>query len=272
MSRTGPIVVTAGAALLALIVLSPLAWMVAVSFMRTGEVGGVPSPLWPVHPTGWQYAQLFSDYKIGRPLLNSAFVAAIAVAGGLCVTVPAGYALALLRFPCRERLTRVLLFALVIPGQVAMLPLFLLMKTVGLVNSYAGAAAPALASAFSVLFIRQAALAIPRDMLDAARLDGASETRVFLTVALPLLRPAVVTLGLLVFLASWNDFLWPLIVFADQRLFTLPVALAGLSREHAQEPELMMAGAVVTLLPVLALFLVLQRHYLRGVLGGAVKG
>ena len=127
-----------------------------------------------------------------------------------------------------------------------MLPLFLLLKQLGLVNSYGGVIVPALASIFGIFLVRQYALSIPDDLLEAARIDGASELRIFGLIVLPLLRPILVTLAIFTFLGTWNDFMWPLIVLTDQDLYTLPVALASLSREHVQDNELMMAGAVLT--------------------------
>ena len=135
-----------------------------------------------------------------------------------------------------------------------------------------GVLVPSLAGIFSIFLVRQAALSIPHELIDAARIDGASEWTIYTRVAVPLMRPMLVTLGVFTFLGSWNDFLWPLIVLNDSERYTLPVALAALSREHVQDNELMMAGSVVTVLPVLALFLVLQRHYLAGLMAGAVKG
>ena len=163
---------------------------------------------------------------------------------GLLLTVPAGYAFAKLRFRGRERLLKLLVAALIVPGQVAMLPLFLILRALGLVDTYAGVVLPSLAGVFAVLFVRQATLAIPDEMIDAARIDGASEGRIFVAIVLPLLAPITVTLALFLFLGSWNDFLWPLIVLADQHKYTLPVAIAGIAREHAADGELMMAGAV----------------------------
>ena len=213
-----------------------------------------------------------TSYKLLPAVANSVFLALAATILGLVLTVPAGYAFAKLRFIGRARLLQALLALLVIPAQVAMLPLFLMLKSVGLVNSYAGVLAPGLAGVYGVLFVRQAALAIPQEILDAARIDGASEFQIFTSIVVPLLRPVVVTLALFTFLASWSDFLWPLIVITDQRLYTLPVALAAISREHARDTELMMAGAVITTAPVLLLFLGLQRYYFRGVMSGGVKG
>ena len=191
---------------------------------------------------------------------------------GLALSVPAGYAFAKLRFAGRARLLQAMLALVIVPTQVAMLPLFLMLRWAGLVNTYAGVLAPGLAGVYGVLFIRQATLAIPDEMLDAARVDGASEWRIFTAVVLPLLRPIVVTLALFTFLASWSDFLWPLIAITDQNMYTLPVALAAISREHAGDVELMMAGAVVTTAPVLLLFLCLQRYYFDGMLSGGIKG
>ena len=131
---------------------------------------------------------------------------------------------------------------------------------------------PALATIFGISLVRQYALSIPDELLEAARIDGASEFRIFAPIVVPLLRPILVTLAIFTFLGTWNDFMWPLIVLTDASLYTLPVALASLSREHVQDNELMMAGSVVTMLPVLLLFLVLQRHYLEGLLAGSVKG
>ena len=265
----------------ALVTTAPLAWMVAVSLMAKGEAARFPPPLVPSHPTLANYRELLLgtrvqgvllDYHVLRALWNSLALATLAAGLSLLISVPAGYAFARLRFRGRAGLFQALLAAVVIPGQVAWLPLFLMLRWAGLVNSYAGVLAPGLAAIFGTLLVRQAALSIPSAMLDAGRLDGASEVQVFVRVVLPLLRPVIVTLALFAFLASWSDFLWPLIVLGDQRLYTLPVALAAISREHVQDVELLMAGAVVTTAPVLLIFLALQRHYIGGMLNGAVKG
>lgn len=266
------VLANAAVALLTALTLAPLAWMVAVSLMRDGESKQMPPLLWPTHPTLDHYRALFGEYGLARPLLNSLFLAGTATLLGLLLAVPAGYAFARLRFRGRDRLLQLLFATLVVPLQVAMLPLFLILKVIGLVDSYAGVLIPSLGSVFAVLFIRQAALAIPDEMLDAARMDGASEHAILQHIVLPLLRPATVTLALFIFLASWNDFIWPLIILADQHRYTLPVALAALSREHAQDGELMMAGAVTTTVPVLVLFVALQRYYITGLLGGGIKG
>lgn len=263
---------TAFAAAVALLVLMPLLWMVSVSLMEPGQAAQFPPPLLPEHPTLANYRTLFEDYGIGRYAFNSLLVSVLATALALLFVVPAGYAFAKLRFRGRDAIFQSLVAALVVPGQIGMLPLFLELKAMGLVNSYAGALVPWLAGIFGIFMIRQFCLGIPNEMIEAARIDGAGEATILRRIVLPVLKPILITLALFVFLGSWNDFMWPLIVLADQDLYTLPVALAALSREHVQDNELMMAGSVVTTLPVLVLFLVLQRHYLDGLLAGSVKG
>ena len=141
----------------------------------------------------------------------------------------------------------------------------------GLVNTYTGALVPWITGVFGIFLVRQYAQSIPDELIEAARIDGASELRILLQVVLPVIRPILATLAVLTFLASWNDFMWPLIVLSDRDMQTLPLALASLSREHVQDAELMMAGSVLTVTPVLAVFLVLQRHYMQGLLAGGVK-
>jgi multiple sugar transport system permease protein len=259
-------------ALLAALTLFPLAWMVSASLMAPGEASTYPPPLLPHAATLANYRLLFAEHGLLRQVANSVLIALLATGLSLAFNLTAGYAFAKLRFAGRERIFRLLLGALIVPAQVAMLPLFLMLKELRLVNTYAGALVPWLASVFGIFLVRQYALSIPDEMLEAARIDGANEARIFVSVVLPVLKPIIVTLAVLTFLGAWNDFMWPLIVLTDHDVQTLPVALAALSREHVQDAELMMAGAVVTVLPVLLLFLALQRYYVRGLLVGSVKG
>jgi multiple sugar transport system permease protein len=259
-------------ATIAAITLAPLAWMVAVSLMTPGEASAFPPPLVPALPTLANYRELFAHAGMGRYLANSVGLSLAVTLVSLAFNVAAGYAFAKLAFAGRERWFKLLLGALVIPSQVAMVPLFLLLKDLGLVNSYAGVIVPAMASIFGIFLVRQYALSIPDELIEAARIDGASEFTIFRVVVLPLLKPIVVTLAVFTLLGTWNDFMWPLIVLSDQALYTLPVALASLSREHVQDNELMMAGAVLTTLPVLVLFIALQRYYIQGLMLGSVKG
>jgi multiple sugar transport system permease protein len=271
-SSVRALAVNAALAAISLLTLMPLLWMVSASLMAPGEASRFPPPLWPQAPTLANYRELFASVGIGRQFANSLAMAGGATLLSLCFNLAAGYAFAKLEFRGRERLLRTLLGALVIPAQVTMLPLFLMLERMGLVNTLPGVLIPWLASVFGIFLVRQYALTIPDELLEAARIDGASEWRIFLDVVLPLLKPVIVTLALLSFLGAWNDFMWPLIVLSDRDLQTLPVALAALSREHVSDTELMMAGAVVTVAPVLVLFLALQRFYMQGLMMGSVKG
>lgn len=256
---------------IATVSLAPLLWMLSVSFMSAGEASTFPPPLLPARATLANYRELFERAGMGRYFLNSVLLASAVTLISLLFNVMAGYAFAKLPFAGREPIFKAMLAALVIPGQVAMMPLFLMLKNMGLVNTYGGILIPGLASIFGIFMVRQYARTIPDDLIDAARIDGAGEARIFFSIVLPLLKPVLVTLAIFTFLGSWNDFMWPLIVLTDNELYTLPVALSALSREHVQDNELMMAGSVVTVLPVLALFLLMQRYYIQGLLMGSVK-
>jgi multiple sugar transport system permease protein len=271
-ARVARVAVNAALVALAALSLAPLLWMLSVSFMEPGAANAIPPPLLPAAPTLHNYRELFEKAGMGRYLFNSFLVATLTTVVAVGLNTLAGYAFAKLRFKGREAAFRGLLAILVIPAQVAMMPLFLLLKEMGLVNSYAGAIVPGMAGVFGIFLVRQYARGIPDELLEAARIEGASEARIFVQIVLPLLKPILVTLAIFSFMGSWNDFMWPLIVLTDESRHTLPVALATLSREHVQDVELMMAGAVVTVLPVLALFLALQRYYLQGLMVGGVKG
>lgn len=252
--------------------LFPLLWMLSVSFMPAGAASTLPPPLLPDTPTLANYRELFLRAGMLRYLMNSLLLAAVVTLCSLVFNTMAGYAFAKLKFAGRERLFKTLIGTLVIPGQVAMMPLFLLLKHMGLVNTYGGVIVPAMAGIFGIYLVRQYARTIPDELIEAARVDGAGEFHIFVTIVVPLLRPVLASLAIFTFLGCWNDFMWPLIVLADAELQTLPVALASLSREHVQDNEMMMAGSVVTVLPVLVLFLALQKHYLQGLLLGSIKG
>jgi len=261
------VLLLAGAAL----ALLPMVWMVSASLMPTGDASAFPPRLFPRAVTLEHYRDLFTRLALGRSLANSALIAAVVTAASVIVNSMAGYALAKLRFRGRAGVFRGLSIGLILPSQVAMLPLFLLMKELHLVNTYWGVIIPGLASIFAILLTYQYALAIPDDLLDAARVDGASELQIYRHVVLPVIAPILATLAIWTFLATWNDFMWPLIVLSDDRRYTLPVALANLVGEHVQDTELMMAGSVVTVLPVMLVFLFLQRYYVRGITAGSVK-
>jgi multiple sugar transport system permease protein len=256
----------------ALAAMLPMLWMVSASLMPSGEASTFPPRLFPRTVTFVHYGELFTRLNLGRGLANSAFVSLVVTAVSLVINSMAGYAFAKLRFRGRDQAFKLLVTGLVIPVQVSMLPLFLLMKNLHLINTYAGVIIPSLASIFGIFLIRQYAQSVPDELLDAARIDGAGELRIYFSIVVPVIRPILATLAIWTFLTTWNDFMWPLIVLSDESRYTLPVALASLVGEHVQDTELMMAGSVLTIFPVLLVFLVLQRYYVEGVMMGSVKG
>jgi multiple sugar transport system permease protein len=183
----------------------------------------------------------------------------------------AGFAFAKYRFRGKDTIFKMLLSSMVIPSQVTMLPLFLMLKEFGFLNTYMAILVPGLANVFGIFLIRQYVMAIPDSLIESARIDGATDFQIYYKIIVPLAMPVMVTLAIFTFMGTWNDFLWPLIVLNDSDMYTLPVALANLMGEHTKDPELMMAGSVITILPVMLLFLVLQKYYIKGIMMGSVK-
>ena len=255
-----------------IVVVGPFLWMVLSSFKPEGDIRAVPPTWWPSTWTFAHYHDLFARLNFPRYFLNSAIVATVVTAGNLLFCSLLGYALAKLDFPGRKAVFLVVLGMLMVPGMALFVPQFVLVSNMGLANTYAGLVLPFLAGPFGVFLMRQFLLSIPDDLLEAARVDGAGEWRIFWRVVLPLCRPALATLGILTFLSSWNNFLWPLVVATTEDRYTLPVALALYSiGQNRTDFGLLLAGAVVVVLPVLIVFLVLQRHFLRGIATTGLK-
>ncbi|KAB2925621.1 MAG: carbohydrate ABC transporter permease [Bacteroidetes bacterium] len=269
--RTMSLLLNSGLFLIGLTTLAPVLWMLSASFMPSGEAGTFPPPLFPSAPTLEHYAALTERLSMMRYFLNSFIIAGSVTVVSTLLNSMAGFAFAKYQFAGRDRLFGALLSGMVVPAQVTMLPLFLMMKEMGFVNTYVGAVIPGMASIFGIFLIRQFVSAIPDSLIEAARIDGGSEFRIYRTVILPLCKPILLTLALFTFMGTWNDFMWPLIIMTDQSNYTLQVGLANLMGEHVLDLELMMAGSVVTIIPVLALFLVFQKHYVRGIMVGGVK-
>lgn len=251
--------------------LVPFLWMLSASIMESGEASVFPPRFWPEIPTFDHYIKLFSNLNIGRYFLNSLILAVSVTLASLVVNSMAGYAFAKFAFRGKRPIFAVLVASMIIPGQVTMLPVFLLLNKMGLLNTYFGIILPGMASIFGVFLIRQYLYSVPDSLIEAARIDGAGDFLIYRKIILPLATPVLVTLALFTFMGTWNDFLWPLIVMTREEMYTLPVALAGLLGEHVQDTELMMAGSVVTILPVLLVFLALQKYYLQGIMLGGVK-
>lgn len=255
-----------------ILTLVPFIWMVSVSLMPEGGANQFPPQLFPKEISWEHYRRLFSQMNIVRYFINSIIVSVSVTAISLVFNSMAGYAFAKYRFPGKNKLFSLLLSAMVIPAQVTMLPLFLMLNRLGLINSYWGIIIPGLASIYGIFLIRQYIISIPDSLIEAARIDGANDFYIYWHIILPLAKPILVTLALFTFMGAWNDFLWPLIILTRDNMYTLPVALANLMGEHVQDTELMMAGSVITILPVLIVFLAMQKYYIRGIMLGGVKG
>lgn len=255
-----------------LVVITPFIWMVLGSFKTNAELRQIPPTWWPQNPTLDNFRQLFSRLSFGTYFTNSTIVAVVVTAGNLLFCSMVGYALAMLRFRGKKIVFALILGTLMIPGVVTFVPLFVLVANLGLVDTLPGLFLPFLVGPFGVFLMRQFVLGLPRDLVEAARIDGAGEFRIFFQVILPLLTPALATLGILTFLGSWNNFLWPLVVAQTNDTYTLPVALALYSTgQNEQQYGLLMAGATIVVLPVLAVFLIFQRRFIQGIATTGIK-
>jgi multiple sugar transport system permease protein len=262
------------ALLLGLVVMAgPFVWMLLGSLKTQQELVQVP-PTWiPENPTLANYDRLFDRLDFPRFFWNSTFIAVVTTLSNLVFCSMVGYALAKLRFFGRDKLFLLVLGTLLVPSSVTLVPLFVLMSRLELVNSLWAVILPAAAGPLGVFLMRQFMLSIPDDLLEAARVDGAREFYIFWRIAMPLSAPALAALGIITFLPAWNALLWPLVVLTGEDKFTLPVALAIFSRGQFQaDYGLLMAGSVVLVLPVIAIFLVLQRHFTESVSMTGLKG
>jgi len=255
-----------------IVVVAPFLWMVLGSFKGEGELRQAPPTWWPQTATLDNYTQLFSRLKFSTYFINSTLVAVVVTAGNLLFCSMLGYALALLDFKGKRVIFIAVMTTLMIPGVVTFVPLFVLVANAGLIDSIPGLFLPFLVSPFGVFLMRQFFLGLPRDLLDAGRVDGAGELRIFARIFLPLCGPALATLGILTFLGSWNNFLWPLVVAQTEQHYTLPVALALYSTgQNSTQYGLLLAGATVVVLPILLVFMVFQRRFIEGIATTGIK-
>jgi multiple sugar transport system permease protein len=255
-----------------LIMTAPFVWMLLSSFKGEGEIRRTPPTWLPVDPTLTNYRELFERLDFPLYFTNSVVVAVLVTVGNLLICSATGYALAKLRFLGRRALFVLVLGNLMVPPMATFVPQFVLVSNLGLVNTYAGLVLPNLALAVNVFLFRQFILSIPDDLLESARVDGAGEWRIYWRIVLPLTRPALATVGILTFLGSWNNFLWPLVVATTEDKYTLPVALALYSvGQNQTRYGLLLAGSVTIILPILVIFAVLQRHFVRGIATTGLK-
>jgi multiple sugar transport system permease protein len=255
-----------------LAMLFPFAWMVSTSLKPDVAVFRTPPQLIPKPFQPSNYSTVVHIFPVWRFLINSVLVAVVSTTLQVGTSAMAAYAFARIKFRGSGALFMVYLTTLMVPFQVTIVPLFVEMKYLHFVNSYPGLIVPSIASAYGTFLLRQAFLSLPAELEEAAFVDGASHWTVFTRIALPLVRPSLATFAVLSFIASWNSFLWPLVIISSQNLMTLPVGLSNLQGEHLTAWNLVMAGATISVLPILLVYLVAQKQIVRGFVLSGVKG
>ncbi len=260
------LVVLVGAA----VMLFPFLWTVVTSITPSGSLADGPS-LVVEDPTLDAYRSLLDALPMWRIVLNSLWIAVVSTALQLITGSMAAYAFARIPFRGRTVVFAAYLATMMVPLQVLVVPLFIEMRTLNLQDTYMALLAPSIASAFGVFLLKQAMEQVPTELDEAATLDGAGHLRVFTTIVLPLVRPALATVAVFAFMASWNGFLWPLVVIRSPELMTLPLGLATLQGQFTTEWDVVMAGSVVSVVPIALLYLVAQRHVIAGIAHTGIK-
>ena len=260
------------AILLAVIALIPFLWMVSTSFKSRGALMSVPIQWIPKNPTWDAYIKVFSKFPFAKTIGNSLFISISYTFLTLLSSAMAAFAFAKLRFPGNQLLLGGYLATMMIPTQVTMIPLFVVMNRLGLSDTYASVIMPSIFRPFAVFMLVQQMRTIPNDFLDAARIDGANVFQVFVRVALPLCIPSLATLSITTFMESWNDYLWPLLMLSDKNKMTLPIALSTLNGQYATEYNVLMAGSLISMIPIIVIYVIAQKQFKYGMMAGGIKG
>ena len=260
------------AALISVIALVPFLWMISTSLKSSGALLAVPIQWIPEEPTLQAYVRLFSLTGILRSIVNSFIVTAGAVVFTLASSSLAAFALSKIEFRGREGVFMLFIASMMLPSQVLFIPLYLIMNNLGLVNNLIAIILPYLFQAFAVFMLRQQMMSIPDTYLDAAAIDGAGLLRSFITVFLPMCRTALVTLAIIISMNAWNDYLMPLVLLTSSENYTLPIILNSLSGQFKTGYDLLMAGSLVSIVPLLVVYIVFQRYFASGLQVGGIKG
>ncbi|OKH39470.1 sugar ABC transporter permease [[Phormidium ambiguum] IAM M-71] len=274
LSSTGKYILIYGVlSAIALIMLFPLLWLISTALKSPAEnIFQFPPQFFPTQPTFDNFIRVWQTNPFGQYLFNSTLVAGLTVILNLLFCALAAYPLARLEFKGRNIIFALIVSTIMIPFQIVMIPLYILTVQLGLKNSYLGIILPSLASAFGIFLLRQAFQGVPKELEEAARMDGCSELGIWWFVMLPAIRPALVTLAIFTFIGSWSDFLWPLIVIDQPEYYTLPLGVARLAGTFSLDWRLIAAGSVISILPILLLFIILQKYIVPSDLGSGVKG
>ncbi|WP_404785625.1 carbohydrate ABC transporter permease [Altericista sp. CCNU0014] len=258
---------------IASVMLLPLLWLASTALKSPSEnIFQFPPQLLPAHPTLQNFVRVWESQPFGRYFINSLLVSVLTVGFNLVFCSLAAYPLARLDFAGKDWIFAAVISTIMIPFQIVMIPLYILTVQMGLKNTYLGVIFPAIASAFGIFLLRQAFMTVPKDLEEAARMDGCSELGIWWNVMLPSVRPALVTLTIFVFIGAWSDFLWPLIVLDDPQYYTLPLGVSKLAGTFSLDWRLVAAGSVISIAPILLFFLVMQRYIVPSDVGSGVKG
>ncbi|MFP5114000.1 carbohydrate ABC transporter permease [Bacillaceae bacterium C204] len=255
----------------AFIMLLPFLWMVSTSFKTSNTTMVLPPEFIPKQPTIENYQTVSEMFPMIQFLGNSFLVAVLTTLGQIVLSSMAAYAFARMQFKGRDKLFLLYLATMMVPSQVTMIPQFILMKELGWLDSYQALIVPGMFGVFGTFLMRQAMLSVPKELEEAAFMDGANHFQVFSKVCLPLVKPTIATLGIFTFMASWNNFLWPLIVTSSEELATLPLGLSLLQGRWATDWSLMMAGVVISVIPILVVYLFAQKYFIQGMTMSGMK-
>lgn len=269
MNSIGYYVIAVSLAVMAMI---PFVWMISTSFKSRGALMAIPIEWIPENPTWAAYDKVFSKFPFARTIINSLYISVSYTVITLLSAAMAAFAFAKIRFPGNEILFRCYLATMMIPTQVTMIPLFVIMNKIGLMDSYASVISPSIFRPFAVFMLVQQMRTIPNDYLDAAKIDGASIFTVFGRVVLPLCSSSLATLSITTFMESWNDYLWPLLMLTDKNKMTLPIALSTLNGQYATEYNVLMAGSLISMIPIIVIYICAQKYFKNGMMSGGIKG
>lgn len=258
---------------IAILMLTPMLWLISTAFKGAEEdLFQFPPQLIPTQPTIANFVNVWNNHPFGRYLFNSILVAVLTVSLNLLFCSLAAYPLARIDFAGRDLIFAAVVATILIPFQIVMIPLFILIRNLGLVNSYLGIIFPSIASAFGIFLLRQAFQGVPKELEEAARIDGCNELGIWWNIMLPSVRPALVTLAIFVFIGAWSDFLWPLIVLNQPEMYTLPLGVSKLTGTSDADWRVIAAGSVLSIAPILAFFIVMQKYIVPSESASGVKG
>ncbi|HLR02251.1 MAG TPA: carbohydrate ABC transporter permease [Virgibacillus sp.] len=257
----------------AIIMIGPFLWLLSTALKSGGEnIFAYPPKLIPEHLTFMNFVKVFSAFPFWTYLLNSTIVTTITVILNVLLCSLAAYPLARMKFKGRNVIFVLVLCTYMLPFQLLMVPIYILAVNLGLQNTYAGLFLPHITTAFGIFLMRQAFMKIPYEMDESARMDGANSFQIWLRILMPLVKPSIATLAIFAFVLAWDDFLWPLIITSDQSMYTLPLGVNMLTGTFASDWRLIAAGSILSMIPIIIVFVFFQRYFMSGAMSGSVKG